>query len=115
MGRSRVIQLAPISDVVMIVDVLSFSTSGEIATNNGAIIFPYKWKDESALDYAKSLQATALPNIAILSLLHRSQKFQQKLNWFESDVELAASFNVSNCVPFFTGNTYVKQSLIFRE
>ncbi|WP_026731018.1 2-phosphosulfolactate phosphatase [Fischerella sp. PCC 9605] len=49
--------LAPISDVVVIVDVLSFSTSVEIATNNGAIIFPYEWKDESAHDYAKSLQA----------------------------------------------------------
>jgi hypothetical protein len=54
MGRSRVIQLAPISDVVMIVDVLSFSTSGKIATNNGAIIFPYKWKDESALEIMPS-------------------------------------------------------------
>jgi hypothetical protein len=38
----------------MIVDVLSFSTSGKIATNNGAIIFPYKWKDESALEIMPS-------------------------------------------------------------
>ncbi|MEH2265877.1 2-phosphosulfolactate phosphatase [Nostoc sp.] len=56
-GAQGVAQLAPISDVVVIVDVLSFSTCVEIATNNGAIIFPYAYKDESAIDYAKSVQA----------------------------------------------------------
>ncbi len=56
-GLQGITQLAPISDVVVIVDVLSFSTSVEIATNNGAIVFPYQWKDESAVDYAESLQA----------------------------------------------------------
>ncbi|MEL6459053.1 MAG: 2-phosphosulfolactate phosphatase [Cyanobacteria bacterium J06621_15] len=56
-GHQGVTQLAPISDVVVIVDVLSFSTAVEIATSNGAIIFPYQWKDSSANDYAKSIQA----------------------------------------------------------
>lgn len=56
-GPQGVAQLAPISDVVVIVDVLSFSTCVEIATNNGAIIFPYAYKDESAIDYAKLVQA----------------------------------------------------------
>lgn len=56
-GVQGVSQLAPISDVIVIVDVLSFSTSVEIATNNGAIIYPYQWRDDSALDYAKSVQA----------------------------------------------------------
>lgn len=56
-GEKGVIQLASISDVVVIVDVLSFSTCVEIATNNGVTIFPYQWKDESAQDYAKSVQA----------------------------------------------------------
>ncbi|NMG09855.1 2-phosphosulfolactate phosphatase [Brasilonema sp. UFV-L1] len=56
-GVKGVSQLAPISDVIVIVDVLSFSTSVEIATNNGAIIYPYQWRDDSALDYAKSVQA----------------------------------------------------------
>jgi 2-phosphosulfolactate phosphatase len=55
-GLHGVNQLASISDVVVIVDILSFSTCVEIATNNGAIIFPYQWKDESALDRAKSVQ-----------------------------------------------------------
>ncbi|MBP5977348.1 2-phosphosulfolactate phosphatase [Brasilonema sp. CT11] len=56
-GAKGVSELAPISDVVVIVDVLSFSTSTEIATNNGAIIYPYQWRDQSALDYAQSVQA----------------------------------------------------------
>lgn len=56
-GEQGVAKLAPVSDVVIIVDVLSFSTSVEIATNNGATIFPYRWKNESALDYAKSVNA----------------------------------------------------------
>lgn len=41
----------------MIFDVLSFSTYVEIATNNDAIIFPYAMRDESVIDYAKSIQA----------------------------------------------------------
>lgn len=49
-------QLAPISNIIIIVDVLSFSTCVEIATNNGAIVYPCKWKDE-AKAYAESLKA----------------------------------------------------------
>jgi 2-phosphosulfolactate phosphatase len=56
-GRQGVCQLAPISDVVIIVDVLSFSTCLEIANSRGAVIFPYRWKDESARDFAASLGA----------------------------------------------------------
>ncbi|QHG17016.1 2-phosphosulfolactate phosphatase [Nostoc sp. ATCC 53789] len=56
-GAQGVAELAPISDVIVIVDILSFSTCVEIATNHGAIIFPYAYKDESAIDYAKSVQA----------------------------------------------------------
>ncbi|MBH8560962.1 2-phosphosulfolactate phosphatase [Nostoc sp. CENA67] len=56
-GPQGVAQLASISNVIVIVDVLSFSTCVEIATNNGAIIFPYPYKDESVIDYAKSVQA----------------------------------------------------------
>lgn len=224
-GEKGVTQLAPISDVVVIVDVLSFSTCVEIATNNGAMVFPYQWKDESVFDYAKTLQAelasskrtsnngyslspTSLtkipagtklvlpsPNGSYLTLLSRkiptltgclrnceavakfAQRYGSKIavipageRWedgslrpafedligagvilsylngslspeaeaavsvfhtfkkdsltylkkcssgkeliargFESDVELAGTINVSNCVPLFTKNAYVKQ------
>ncbi|WP_413513694.1 2-phosphosulfolactate phosphatase, partial [Myroides odoratus] len=50
-------ELAPISEVIIIVDVLSFSTCVDIATQRGAIIFPYRWKDESAITYAQGLGA----------------------------------------------------------
>ncbi|MBW4681092.1 MAG: 2-phosphosulfolactate phosphatase [Microcoleus vaginatus WJT46-NPBG5] len=56
-GEQGVVKLAPVSDVVVIVDILSFSTCVDIATNNGAIIFPYRWKDKSAVDYALSVNA----------------------------------------------------------
>lgn len=56
-GQVGVMQLAPISNVVIIVDVLSFSTSVEIITSRGAIAFPYRWRDESAAAYAHTMQA----------------------------------------------------------
>ena len=41
-------RLAPSSDVVIIVDVFSFSTSVEIGVTRGAQIYPYRWHDETA-------------------------------------------------------------------
>ncbi len=56
-GEHGVATLAPISDVVIIVDVLSFSTSVEIAVNRGAIVFPYRQGDHTAIEYAASVGA----------------------------------------------------------
>ena len=56
-GEKAVYELTPISDAVIVVDVLSFSTSVEIATSQGAIVFPYRWKDESVYTYAESVEA----------------------------------------------------------
>jgi 2-phosphosulfolactate phosphatase len=56
-GMHGVAYLAPISDVIIIVDVLSFSTSVDIATGRGALVFPYRWKDETAVAFAASMAA----------------------------------------------------------
>jgi 2-phosphosulfolactate phosphatase len=56
-GEHGVAVLAPISDVVIIVDVLSFSTSVDIAVGQGATVFPYRWRDDGAAEYAASVSA----------------------------------------------------------
>jgi len=56
-GIHGIEELAPISDVIIIVDILSFSTCVDIATGNGAIIYPYRWKDDTAISYAQSIGA----------------------------------------------------------
>ena len=49
--------LAPISDAVIIVDIMSFSTAVTMATARGALVFPYRWKDESRVIFAQSMGA----------------------------------------------------------
>lgn len=56
-GMRGIEQLAAISDAIIIVDILSFSTCVDIATRNGAVIYPYQWKDDTAIVYAESLEA----------------------------------------------------------
>jgi 2-phosphosulfolactate phosphatase len=56
-GENGVRRLAPVADVVVIVDVLSFSTCVDVANSRGAIVFPYRWKDESATAFAASVNA----------------------------------------------------------
>ncbi len=56
-GEKGVSLLAPISDVIIIVDVLSFSTSVEIAACQGALVYPFRWKDETANEFANSVEA----------------------------------------------------------
>jgi 2-phosphosulfolactate phosphatase len=50
-------ELAPASDAIIIVDVLSFSTSVDVATSLGAAVYPYRWKDASARAFAERVGA----------------------------------------------------------
>lgn len=45
--------LLDLSDVIIIIDILSFSTCVDIITSNKSPVFPYLYKDESALNFAK--------------------------------------------------------------
>lgn len=56
-GQTGVELLAPLVDVVIIVDVLSFSTAVDVAVGRGAMIFPYQLKHESAVKYARTKRA----------------------------------------------------------
>ena len=58
-GAEGIAQLAPISDVLIIVDVLSFSTCVDIVLSNGAIVFPYDARDDSLQEYARNKGAHA--------------------------------------------------------
>jgi 2-phosphosulfolactate phosphatase len=49
-----VLNLAPISDVVIIVDVLSFSTSVDIALSRGVVVYPCESRDENAEQLARA-------------------------------------------------------------
>ena len=56
-GPRGVAMLAPVSDAVVIVDVLTFSTAVVVAAARGAAVFPYRWNDATAAEYADSLDA----------------------------------------------------------
>lgn len=45
------------ADVIIIVDVLSFSTAVDIAVSNGADVYPYPSKDDSAREFAEGKHA----------------------------------------------------------
>src|SRR5579871_4987578 len=42
------------SEVLIVVDVLVFSTAVDIAISRGAFVLPYCWRDSSAAEYARS-------------------------------------------------------------
>jgi 2-phosphosulfolactate phosphatase len=44
-------------DLVAVVDVLSFTTAVTVAVDNGIEVLPYRWRDESAVTFAKQHNA----------------------------------------------------------
>ena len=43
--------------VIIVVDVLRFTSAVEVAVSHGAIVYPYRWRDESAQQFAASVGA----------------------------------------------------------
>lgn len=56
-GPNGLRRLAPGADLVVIVDVLSFSTAVDVALGRGAVVLPYRWHDGSEEDYAAANNA----------------------------------------------------------
>lgn len=52
-GMAGVSLLAPTSDAVIIVDVISFTTAVDVAVSRGGKVYPFAWKDERAADFAR--------------------------------------------------------------
>lgn len=76
-GPAGIAALASTSDVIIIVDVLSFSTGVDIAMGRGASVYPYRYRDASARDFAVAVDAIlagprndAGPSLSPASLRH---------------------------------------------
>lgn len=58
-GEAGVRRLAPMSDIVVIVDVLSFATAVDVAVGRGATVFPYPERGDAAESFARQRGAIA--------------------------------------------------------
>jgi 2-phosphosulfolactate phosphatase len=52
-GLAGVEAIAEHADVVVVVDVLSFTTTVSVALDAGTVVLPYRWKDHTAQRYAR--------------------------------------------------------------
>ena len=57
-GPNGLRTLAPLADVVVIVDVLRFTSAVSAAVESGCTVFPYRWADDGAAAYAAAHDAT---------------------------------------------------------
>ncbi|WP_442797046.1 2-phosphosulfolactate phosphatase [Pantoea vagans] len=56
-GTAAISYAAKDVECIVIVDVMSFSTCVSLAVDNGAQVYPYPWKDASAISFASSIGA----------------------------------------------------------
>ncbi|QHW35357.1 phosphosulfolactate phosphohydrolase [Paenibacillus rhizovicinus] len=61
-GPEGVRALAPVSDVIVILDVLSFTTCVDVVVGRQGVVFPYLYKDGTAAEYALRKKALLAGN-----------------------------------------------------
>lgn len=57
-GPNGLRTLAPVADVLVVVDVLRFTSAVSAAVESGCTVFPYRWADDQAAAYAAERDAT---------------------------------------------------------
>ncbi|WP_205855914.1 hypothetical protein [Phytoactinopolyspora endophytica] len=68
-GRAGGEETALGATFAVVVDVLSFTTTLSVAMDQGATVYPYRWKDDSAADYAHAHDAKLADSSACVRLL----------------------------------------------
>jgi 2-phosphosulfolactate phosphatase len=61
-GPNGLRRLAPLVDVVVVVDVLRFTTAVDVAVARGAVVYPHRWKDGSEHAFAAAHDAVVASN-----------------------------------------------------
>ncbi len=87
-------RLAQAGSIVVVVDVLRFTTAVEAVVSRGAIVYPYRWKDASARAFADSLGAQLSDNPDAVSV---SLSPSALLNQATLDAVVLPSPNGSTC------------------
>ena len=56
-GAEGIISLGAWPEIIIIVDVMSFSTCVDVVLSKGSIVYPYRFKDQSAQNFAHEKKA----------------------------------------------------------
>jgi 2-phosphosulfolactate phosphatase len=57
-GSTGAAAISPGCDVAVIIDILSFTTTLTVAADRGTVVFPYRWRDDTAALFAAEHDAT---------------------------------------------------------
>ncbi len=105
-GEQGISVLAPISDMVILVDILSFSTCVEIATSRGARVFPSRGQDETDSSRAGSSAASTGAEFAVLQRsASRYSLSPQSLTTIPAGTRLVLASRNGSVLSLATGST----------